>query len=233
MGPSRAEMSDNWGSDRKFVPSEDRGGRGGGFGGGFRDRGDRERSGPGPSRADEGDTWGKKAFTPSEEAGSSGRRDRGDRDREGGFGGRGGGRGGFGEPSKADQEERWGHKWEPTKQAEPQGRGMGRGGPGVGRSREDEDSVWKKAPLAETFQDKAKVSDRPDRKPERKEDNRPGIDDDRWGKREVKPAEPRRAAGGDRKKEDKPAAAPAPAPAPAAKKVVEGDDGFVTVVKAK
>lgn len=39
MGPSRAEMSDNWGSDRKFAPTDDRGR--GGFGGGFRDR-DRE-----------------------------------------------------------------------------------------------------------------------------------------------------------------------------------------------
>lgn len=36
QGPSRAETSDNWGADRKFAPSEDRGR--GGFGGGFRER---------------------------------------------------------------------------------------------------------------------------------------------------------------------------------------------------
>jgi hypothetical protein len=44
MGPSRAEMSDNWGADRKFAASEDRGR--GGFGGGFRERdgGFRDRS---------------------------------------------------------------------------------------------------------------------------------------------------------------------------------------------
>ncbi len=36
QGPSRAEMSDNWGADRKFAPNEDRGR--GGFGGGFRER---------------------------------------------------------------------------------------------------------------------------------------------------------------------------------------------------
>lgn len=48
MGPSRAEMSDNWGADRKFAASEDRGR--GGFGGGFRERdgGFRDRSRCGP-----------------------------------------------------------------------------------------------------------------------------------------------------------------------------------------
>lgn len=54
MGPSRAEMSDNWGADRKFTPAgpDDRG-RSGGFGGGFRDRdagGFRDRSGEGGFR---------------------------------------------------------------------------------------------------------------------------------------------------------------------------------------
>lgn len=60
MGPSRAEMSDNWGSDRKFVPGgpDDRGR--GGFGGGFRDRdGDRERGFGGGFR--DRSRWGQSA----------------------------------------------------------------------------------------------------------------------------------------------------------------------------
>ena len=47
MGPSRAEMSDNWGADRKFAPGGDDRGRGGfGGGGGYRERegGFRDRS---------------------------------------------------------------------------------------------------------------------------------------------------------------------------------------------
>lgn len=59
MGPSRADMADDWGSGRKFQPGPE-GGESRGFGG-FRDRGDRDRRGGdfGPSRADTGDTWGK------------------------------------------------------------------------------------------------------------------------------------------------------------------------------
>lgn len=71
MMPSRADEVDDWGSERKFVPS-DRGERRG-FGGGFReDRGfgdrreggfgDRREGGFGraPSRADEVDRWGQR-----------------------------------------------------------------------------------------------------------------------------------------------------------------------------
>lgn len=75
MGPSRADTADNWGAERKFVPSDREGGgfrdRGGdrdrgGFGGGFHDREDRppRRDDDGPSRADTGD-WGSRQFVPS------------------------------------------------------------------------------------------------------------------------------------------------------------------------
>jgi hypothetical protein len=100
MMPSRADEVDNWGAERKFVPSGDReerrggfgggGGGGGGyredrgFGGGFRDDrefGERRDRGPPterePSRADEVDNWGaERKFVPS-----------GDREERRGFGG--------------------------------------------------------------------------------------------------------------------------------------------------
>jgi len=74
LGPSRADMSSNWGSDRRAPPQDDRyasrGGYGdreerrGGFGdreerrGGFGDYADRPpREELGPSRADESDSW--------------------------------------------------------------------------------------------------------------------------------------------------------------------------------
>ncbi|EFN58747.1 hypothetical protein CHLNCDRAFT_140448 [Chlorella variabilis] len=124
MGPSRAEMSDNWGADRKPMAAggDDRGR--GGFGGGFRDRdsgGFRDRDGvggggfrdrsredfpDGPSRADEVDDWGKsKQFVPGGGGGGGGR----------GFEDRPRGGGGFRErsphdprePSRADTEDRW------------------------------------------------------------------------------------------------------------------------------
>lgn len=67
LGPSRADMSSNWGSDRRAPPQDDRyasrGGRGG-YGdreerrGGFGDYADRPpREELGPSRADESDSW--------------------------------------------------------------------------------------------------------------------------------------------------------------------------------
>ena len=87
-GPSKADMSDDWGKDRKFVP------------GGLSDRGS-GFSGRGfePSRADEGGTWGRSR------AGS--RDDQDDRDSRPssrGFEDRGD----YPGPSKADSEERWG-----------------------------------------------------------------------------------------------------------------------------
>lgn len=120
--PSRADTEDDWGKARKFVPST--GGpvsRGG-------DRDDfRER---GPSAADEEGTWSKK-FVPS-----------GDRPREGGLGGRGGGfsdryeddrrgGGGFSDgPSKADEVDNWGRekKFVPSSGARTGGFGGGGGG---------------------------------------------------------------------------------------------------------
>lgn len=91
--PSRADAAGDWGAERKFVPSDNRGGSGG-FGGGFRDRdgGFGERRGGGGfgdrppreerpvSEADTVDDWGaNRKFTPA--AGDSGDR------RGGGFGG--------------------------------------------------------------------------------------------------------------------------------------------------
>jgi hypothetical protein len=137
MMPSRADEVDNWGAERKFVPSGDRGERRGGFGGGggggyredrgfgggFRDDrefGERRDRGPPterePSRADEVDNWGaERKFVPSgdreERRGFGGgfREERGfgERREERGFGERR--EGSFGRPpSRADEVDRWG-----------------------------------------------------------------------------------------------------------------------------
>lgn len=80
MGPSRAEESDDWGSQKRFVPSGGYGGGGSsrGFGGGFRDY-DRPRSSQGwryddaPPRAADSDNWSREnKFEPSRERGRSG-----------------------------------------------------------------------------------------------------------------------------------------------------------------
>lgn len=73
VGPSRADESDDWGRDRKFVsgPTPSRGGFGGGF-----DRQDRPPRGEYiPSRADEAGSWGRSSPLPSAP------------ERRGGFGG--------------------------------------------------------------------------------------------------------------------------------------------------
>ena len=64
LGPSRADMSSNWGSDRRAPPQDDRYASRGGYGdreerrGGFGDYADRPpREELGPSRADESDSW--------------------------------------------------------------------------------------------------------------------------------------------------------------------------------
>ena len=124
MMPSRADEVDDWGSERKFVPSDrgERRGFGGGFrddrgfGGGFREErefgGDRRERGPlgerEPSRADEVDDWGsERKFVPSDRGerrgfGGGFREDRGFGDRrEGGFGRA---------PSRADEVDRWGQR---------------------------------------------------------------------------------------------------------------------------
>jgi hypothetical protein len=115
-GPSRADMANDWGSQRKFIPSD---GPSGGFGGrdrepprgGFRDRerGERDRGfeDMGPSRADMADDWGStRQFAPSSPP----------RSRRGGFGGGFEDRPGSGyregrervnEPSRADLEDKW------------------------------------------------------------------------------------------------------------------------------
>ncbi|KAL4457949.1 hypothetical protein ABPG75_012814 [Micractinium tetrahymenae] len=166
QGPSRAEMSDNWGADRKFAPNDDRGR--GGFGGGFREReggfregGFRDRSreggfGDGPSRADEVDDWGKtKSYVPSSRGGFE--------DRPRGGGGFGGGfrersPGGFREPSRADTEDRWsrasGGDFKPTAfedrpRREFDDRPPRRGGFGFGErdgSRDASRDRWERAP---------------------------------------------------------------------------------------
>lgn len=95
--PSRADSTDDWGAERKFVPSDRPGGSGGsgGFGGGFRDRdggggfGGERRGGGGfgdrppredrpISEADTVDDWGaNRKYQPAADTG----------DRRGGFGG--------------------------------------------------------------------------------------------------------------------------------------------------
>lgn len=132
QGPSRADMTDDWGAARKFQPSDSFGGGGErgrygdrdrdrGFGGSFHERdGSRDRRDEGPSRADIAGDWGtNKQFVPGA-AGPSGRgfEDRGRAG--GGFGerrsfrdgsrdryGEGGFRESFREPSRADTEDRW------------------------------------------------------------------------------------------------------------------------------
>ena len=128
MGPSRADTSDSWGAERKFVPGggDDRYGRrdSGAGGGGFRDRGsfgggfqDREDRPPrefddGPSRADTGD-WGARQFVPSQSSRRSYDEPRGG---GGGFRERESfreprdsfkERESFREPTRADVEQRW------------------------------------------------------------------------------------------------------------------------------
>lgn len=91
--PSRADAVNDWGAERKFMPS----GRGDserrGFGGSFREREERPPR-DGPSRADLVDDWGaNRPRMPSPHGERRGRRD-GSRERV----------------SKADLEDRWGHK---------------------------------------------------------------------------------------------------------------------------
>ena len=96
--PSRADAVDDWGAGRKFESSrsEPRGGRGfgdgPGFGGGARDE---------PSRADLVDDWGS-SRQPRERDGFSDRRSFPPRGRRDGSYERG--------PSRADVEEKWGHR---------------------------------------------------------------------------------------------------------------------------
>ncbi|KAK9828007.1 hypothetical protein WJX81_008304 [Elliptochloris bilobata] len=121
--PARADVSDDWGKDRKFVssggPDSDRGRSGG--------REDREPLGP--SRADESRSWGadRKPYEPSGGGGGAGGgtgryddRDRdADRDRDRDMG-----------PSRADTEDRWAKKFTPSDPAPPS-RGGGGGGGGL------------------------------------------------------------------------------------------------------
>ena len=88
-GPSKADMSDDWGKDRKFVSGGDRGG--GGFSGRSYE----------PSRADESSSWGRSRSSTRDD-------DQGPRasSRGSGFDDRGADYG----PSKADTEDRWGSK---------------------------------------------------------------------------------------------------------------------------
>lgn len=149
--PSRAEMSDDWGKDRKFETGTDRdrgfgggsfrardGSRDGGFrrgGGGFDDRPRRDID-DGPSRADTSDNWGSsRQFVPSSSRGGFEDRPRGgfgDRDRSHGPSRE------FREPSKADTEDRWERRgdFQPTAfedraprgerfEERPRGRGFG------------------------------------------------------------------------------------------------------------
>ncbi|CAG9464637.1 unnamed protein product [Pedinophyceae sp. YPF-701] len=175
MGPSRADMADDWGKDREFQPTGGRGGgfgggRGGGFGGsrggfgeerpgrgfGFGDappRGDsRERMAP---RADEVDDWGKtREFKPTGRAPPPA----GDRgwgrgsDREAGAWGAGGGfeprddDRGPPEPSRADQEEVWGHSDFKGADGRDRAPGPRRDGPAPRTDRADEADVWRRDP---------------------------------------------------------------------------------------
>ena len=110
-GPSRADMVEDWGATRKFVPSDATGGGsgrshgGGSRGGGSFRRRDDSRDREGPSRADLVDDWGvRRQFTASSPR-------RGGR----GFGGfdDGGSRrvrdgdSSYREPSRADLEDKW------------------------------------------------------------------------------------------------------------------------------
>lgn len=62
VGPSRADESDDWGRDRKFVSDGGPSRGGGGFGGSFNDR--QPRGEYVPSRADEADSWGRTSPLP-------------------------------------------------------------------------------------------------------------------------------------------------------------------------
>ena len=124
----------------------------------------------------------------------------GDRDRPGGFGDRDRA-GGFGsgfredrpprafEAPRADLEERWGHKEAPAAAAAAP-KPAARAAP-EGPSAADEDGPWKKraapAPAvdraAEELADKAKIGDRDRRPAPRPERERPGMEEDRWGKK--------------------------------------------------
>lgn len=154
--PSRAESVDDWGTVKKFVPSEgSRGGFGGGGfgdrrppggGGGFGDRYGAERPPMRPSsNADEVDDWGSsKKFEPSAaRPGPPG----GFRDgppRRAGFEGS--------EASRADEEDQWsrGKAFQPTEA--PASRGPpagGRGGFGFSGGAAGEEDRWSRKPLAE------------------------------------------------------------------------------------
>eukprot|EP00983_Pelagomonas_calceolata_P009618 311159-Pelagomonas_calceolata.AAC.2 len=115
--PSRADEVRDWGSTRKFQPSDD-GPRGRGFGGGFGGRGD-SRDGRPVSLADEAADWGgNKKFEPSTGLGG------GFKDREGPR------RGPMFEPSsKADEEEQWSRKGPlPVPETREKSRGRERSG---------------------------------------------------------------------------------------------------------
>lgn len=79
QGPSKADTSSSWGTDRKFEPAAERGSSRGGFSDSYTSR-DKDRSGGfadkygedrtsfadrGPSKADEEDRWSRKAVQPS------------------------------------------------------------------------------------------------------------------------------------------------------------------------
>mmetsp|Transcript_14231 Transcript_14231/g.40330 ORF Transcript_14231/g.40330 Transcript_14231/m.40330 type:complete len:466 (-) Transcript_14231:235-1632(-) len=117
-GPSRADMDDDWGASRKFVPNNgpSRGGGGGGHDRERRDGYDREDDRPpredmGPSRADESDNWGRdRKPLPAPEPRGGGYGDRGGSK---GFSDYGPDRGSMRDsmgPSKADTEDSWGRR---------------------------------------------------------------------------------------------------------------------------
>mmetsp|Transcript_6077 Transcript_6077/g.15072 ORF Transcript_6077/g.15072 Transcript_6077/m.15072 type:complete len:557 (-) Transcript_6077:911-2581(-) len=191
---SRADEVSDWGSTRKFEPSDPRGGRGGG---GFRDGpggfgGSREPREARPvSEADVIDDWGStKKFVPSEE--------------RGGFGGRGGGPGGPGGdgarrgpmfergPSRADEEDTWGRgrDFQPNTGAGPRGGSGGR--PFEGREPREPRPVG------------------------------PADSEERWGKRAPPPAEEQPAAAGNGA--ERPRLKLAPRTAPAGDKAEGGDN---------
>ncbi|KAF5833755.1 hypothetical protein DUNSADRAFT_9822 [Dunaliella salina] len=140
--PSRADEVRDWGSTRKFQPSDD-GPRGRGFGGGFGGRGD-SREGRPVSMADEAADWGgSKKFEPSTGFGG------GFRDREGPR------RGPMFEPSsKADEEEQWSRKGPlPVPDTRERSRGRERSGFGFSgdptRNPDLEDRWGRRAPPAD------------------------------------------------------------------------------------
>lgn len=101
-GPSKADMSDNWGADRKFVAA-DRPSGGGGF--------SSSRS-LDPSRADDSRSWGRDRPATADDSSGSRPSSRG---------------GGFEEredigPSRADTDDRWGSKGSASFSREPPAR---------------------------------------------------------------------------------------------------------------